>query len=98
MAIIFMFAGAVVYRLAAKFPKWNLKVIHAAIMLLAIILCSIGVYISFENHRLNEYPDLASVHSWIGLFTFIVFIIQVRKNHPFSVESCRAISNVVRSS
>jgi hypothetical protein len=87
-------AGAVVYRLAAKFPKWNLKVIHAAIMLLAIILCSIGVYVSFENHRLNSYPDLASVHSWIGLFTFIVFIVQVSQNHTrkcsiFSLESLK---------
>ncbi|CAG0918162.1 unnamed protein product [Notodromas monacha] len=68
--------GAVVYRFAASFPKWNLKLVHAGIMLFSILLCSIGIYVSFDNHKKNNYPDLASVHSWIGLLTFTIYIFQ----------------------
>ncbi|KAM9823103.1 lysosomal membrane ascorbate-dependent ferrireductase CYB561A3 isoform X1 [Syngnathus typhle] len=70
--------GAVLYRVplnwgANKRPR---KLLHAALMLIAVILSVIGLCAVFGNHNASKIPNLYSLHSWIGITTAALFATQ----------------------
>ncbi|XP_071036100.1 transmembrane ascorbate-dependent reductase CYB561 isoform X2 [Parasteatoda tepidariorum] len=66
----------IVYRVLRFLPKPLLKIIHAALHILAIVFSSLALVAVFENHRRLKMDDLYSLHSWIGILAFGAFCLQ----------------------
>ena len=65
------------YRIFRNEPKLKLKLAHAAIMILVFILIVIALIAVFDFHNLKQIPNMYSLHSWMGIFTVILFLFQV---------------------
>lgn len=72
-------AGAVVYRIPLTWRQNKLpwKLLHAALMLLALILSIIGLQAVFYVHNAKGIPPLYSLHSWVGIAATALFATQV---------------------
>nr|XP_019937434.1 PREDICTED: cytochrome b ascorbate-dependent protein 3-like [Paralichthys olivaceus] len=70
--------AAVLYRLPFtwKQNKLTWKLVHAALMLLALLLSVVGLYAVFDNHTSINIPNLYSLHSWVGICTVALFALQ----------------------
>ncbi|XP_054466384.1 lysosomal membrane ascorbate-dependent ferrireductase CYB561A3 isoform X2 [Anoplopoma fimbria] len=70
--------GAVLYRVPLTWGQNKLpwKLVHAALMLLALILSIVGLCAVFGFHNANNTPNLYSLHSWIGIAATALFAIQ----------------------
>lgn len=70
--------GAVVYRIPLTWGQNKLpwKLLHAGLMLLALILSIIGLCAVFNFHNANNIANLYSLHSWIGIAAVALFAIQ----------------------
>ncbi|XP_008275175.1 lysosomal membrane ascorbate-dependent ferrireductase CYB561A3 isoform X2 [Stegastes partitus] len=70
--------GAVLYRVPLTWGQNKLpwKLLHAALMLLALILSIVGLCAVFDFHNANKTPNLYSLHSWIGIAATALFAIQ----------------------
>ncbi|KAM7416904.1 hypothetical protein PAMA_018809 [Pampus argenteus] len=70
--------GAVLYRIPLTWGQNKLpwKLLHAALMLLALILSVVGLCAVFDFHNAKNIPNLYSLHSWIGLAATALFAIQ----------------------
>lgn len=53
------------------------KYVHMLLNLIAIILGIIGIHAAFKYHDRENIGDMYSLHSWIGMGTFCLFILQV---------------------
>lgn len=62
-------AAVLVYRvpLTWKQKKHTWKLLHAGLMLLALLVSVLG-----------HIPDLYSLHSWVGICTVLMFTVQVQ--------------------
>lgn len=45
-------------------------------------LLSTGIVAVFESHRAKGIPDMYSLHSWCGMATFVLYLLQVRIREP----------------
>lgn len=74
-------AGAVLYRLPVTWGQNKLpwKLLHAALMLLALLLSIVGLCAVFQVHNAEKYPNLYSLHSWIGITATALFAMQVHR-------------------
>lgn len=70
-----------VYRLpwTWKCSKLLMKIIHAGLNTVALILAIIALVAVFDFHNAKEIPNMYSLHSWIGLAAVILCSQQV--NH-----------------
>ncbi|XP_061905641.1 lysosomal membrane ascorbate-dependent ferrireductase CYB561A3 isoform X1 [Entelurus aequoreus] len=70
--------GAVLYRVPLSWSqnKGPWKLLHAGVMLLALVLSVIGLCAVFGNHNASNIPNLYSLHSWIGIITTVLFAMQ----------------------
>ncbi|XP_047426411.1 lysosomal membrane ascorbate-dependent ferrireductase CYB561A3-like [Mugil cephalus] len=70
--------AAVVYRLPFTWGqrKFTWKLVHAGLMLLALVLSILGLCAVFDFHRGLQIPDLYSLHSWVGICTVVTFAFQ----------------------
>ncbi|KAM6930246.1 lysosomal membrane ascorbate-dependent ferrireductase CYB561A3 [Xenentodon cancila] len=70
--------GAVLYRIPLTWGQNKLpwKLLHAALMLLALILSIVGLSAVFEVHNADHRPNLYSLHSWIGIAAVALFALQ----------------------
>ncbi|XP_070820730.1 lysosomal membrane ascorbate-dependent ferrireductase CYB561A3 isoform X2 [Chaetodon trifascialis] len=70
--------GAVLYRIPLTWGQNKLpwKLLHAAVMLLALLLSIVGLCAVFQNHNANNIPNLYSLHSWIGIAATALFAMQ----------------------
>ncbi|XP_023148658.2 lysosomal membrane ascorbate-dependent ferrireductase CYB561A3 isoform X1 [Amphiprion ocellaris] len=70
--------GAVLYRVPLTWGQNKLpwKLLHAALMLLALVLSVVGLCAVFGFHNANNIPNLYSLHSWIGIAATALFAMQ----------------------
>lgn len=70
--------AAVVYRLPLTWgqDKTPWKLVHAGMLLLALILSVVGLCAVFDFHNAQNIPNLYSLHSWIGIGTVALFAFQ----------------------
>ncbi|XP_044030222.1 lysosomal membrane ascorbate-dependent ferrireductase CYB561A3-like [Siniperca chuatsi] len=71
--------AVVVYRVPFtwKQKKHTWKLVHAGLMLLALLLSVLGLCAVFDFHRGVHIPDLYSLHSWVGICTVVMFTFQL---------------------
>lgn len=53
------------------------KLLHAALMLLALLLSIVGLCAVFSFHNAKKIPNMYSLHSWVGITTTALFAAQV---------------------
>uniref|UniRef100_A0A8C6LSE4 Lysosomal membrane ascorbate-dependent ferrireductase CYB561A3 n=1 Tax=Nothobranchius furzeri TaxID=105023 RepID=A0A8C6LSE4_NOTFU len=70
--------GAVLYRIPLTWGQNKLpwKLLHAAMMLLSLILAVVGLCAVFDVHNAQKTANLYSLHSWIGICTAALFAMQ----------------------
>ncbi|XP_071208685.1 lysosomal membrane ascorbate-dependent ferrireductase CYB561A3 isoform X1 [Salvelinus alpinus] len=70
--------GAVLYRIPLTWGQNKLpwKLLHAGVMLLALLCSILGLCAVFDFHNTNNTPNLYSLHSWIGICTTALFTTQ----------------------
>jgi len=80
--------GILMYRMFRNERKRKLKLLHAGIMVTVFFLTVIALKAVFDSHNLKpcakpseegDYcpiPNLYSLHSWMGLITVILFLLQ----------------------
>uniref|UniRef100_UPI0037E858B4 lysosomal membrane ascorbate-dependent ferrireductase CYB561A3 isoform X1 n=2 Tax=Semicossyphus pulcher TaxID=241346 RepID=UPI0037E858B4 len=71
-------SGAVLYRVPLTWGQNKLpwKLLHATLMLLALVLAIIGLCAVFDFHNAKHIANLYSLHSWIGIAATALFAIQ----------------------
>lgn len=70
--------GAVLYRIPLTWGQNKLpwKLLHAGVMLLALLFSVLGLCAVFDFHNAAQIPNLYSLHSWIGIATTALFAMQ----------------------
>uniref|UniRef100_A0A1B6K2B1 Cytochrome b561 domain-containing protein n=1 Tax=Homalodisca liturata TaxID=320908 RepID=A0A1B6K2B1_9HEMI len=80
IGMIYLFANAIlVYRALRTIRKKTLKIIHGAIHFVVIILTVIAGIAALDSHNLakpNPIPNFYSLHSWLGIVTVVVYVLQ----------------------
>jgi len=68
-----------VYRVFRNEYKLRLKILHAVLLALSLIISAVGLKAVYDSHTLapTPQPNFYTLHSWIGLVTMILFGIQV---------------------
>lgn len=54
------------------------KAIHLVLHGIAIALGIFGIYCAFKNHNESGIANLYSLHSWLGISTISLYVIQVK--------------------
>ena len=52
------------------------KKFHVVLHTAAVVFATIGIYAVFKFHADQNIPDMYSLHSWIGLAVYIIFLAQ----------------------
>ncbi|XP_013882935.1 lysosomal membrane ascorbate-dependent ferrireductase CYB561A3 [Austrofundulus limnaeus] len=70
--------GAVLYRIPLTWGQNKLpwKLLHAALMLLSLILAIVGLCAVFDFHNTHKTSNMYSLHSWIGITAVALFAMQ----------------------
>lgn len=69
-------AGILTYRLL-PLPKPTLKTIHAVVNGVGLFFAFFGLWAVLKFHALRQIPDFYSLHSWFGIATIVLFLLQV---------------------
>ncbi|XP_042322752.1 plasma membrane ascorbate-dependent reductase CYBRD1 [Sceloporus undulatus] len=87
----------IVYRLpwTWKCSKFLMKLIHAGLNMIALILAIISLVAVFDFHNAKKIRNMYSLHSWIGLTAVILYAVQLVLGFavfllPFAPPSLRA--------
>ncbi|XP_076858879.1 plasma membrane ascorbate-dependent reductase CYBRD1 isoform X1 [Brachyhypopomus gauderio] len=69
----------VVYRLpwTWKCSKLMMKMIHAGLNTLALVLAAVSLVAVFDFHNAADLPNMYSLHSWVGLAAVILYSLQI---------------------
>lgn len=64
------------------------KFVHMFFNLVSLVLGIVGIHAAFKYHDKLNLKDMTSLHSWIGMVTFCLFILQASEctkltNLPF---------------
>ncbi|XP_003748550.1 cytochrome b561 [Galendromus occidentalis] len=76
--IIIQGDSILIYRALRFDMKPRLKIIHAVLHCIALVVAIIGLKAAFDSHNYKEppIPNMYSLHSWIGLTAAVLFGIQ----------------------
>ncbi|NWH96973.1 CY561 protein, partial [Tichodroma muraria] len=79
LGMVFLQGDALlVYRVFRHEAKRSTKALHALLHGLALVIALVGIIAVFESHRTKGIPDMYSLHSWCGMATFVLYLLQVR--------------------
>ncbi|NXS51882.1 CY561 protein, partial [Brachypteracias leptosomus] len=77
LGMVFLQGDALlVYRVFRHEAKRSTKVLHALLHGLALVIALVGVVAVFESHRAKGIPNMYSLHSWCGMATFVLYLLQ----------------------
>lgn len=77
LGLILLYAnGALIYRGFRSERKKKLKIVHAVVMMVAMLCAVVGLVAVFQFHSIKGFSDMGSLHSWLGLATVILFACQ----------------------
>uniref|UniRef100_A0A3P8ZNF0 Transmembrane ascorbate-dependent reductase CYB561 n=1 Tax=Esox lucius TaxID=8010 RepID=A0A3P8ZNF0_ESOLU len=77
LGMVFLYGDAIlVYRVFRNESKRNVKILHAVLHFLALIISIVGIVAVFDYHNHEKIPNMYSLHSWCGMLTFLLFCIQ----------------------
>ncbi|XP_028989483.1 lysosomal membrane ascorbate-dependent ferrireductase CYB561A3 isoform X3 [Betta splendens] len=70
--------AAVMYRIPLTWGQNKLpwKLLHAVLMLIALVLSVVGLCAVFDYHNAKNIPNVYSLHSWIGIVATALFAMQ----------------------
>ncbi|KAG9474398.1 hypothetical protein GDO78_004610 [Eleutherodactylus coqui] len=74
--IYFLFIALLVFRVFRNETKRATKILHGALHILALIVSVVGIVAVFQFHKKKGIPDMYSLHSWLGITTFSLYILQ----------------------
>ena len=74
--IYFYHLAILIFRLLDMMNKYYVKIAHALIQVLVLILVIVGLTSVFLAHRIAGYENVYSIHSWLGLITIGLFFLQ----------------------
>ena len=67
----------IAYRVLRNDRKFAIKLLHMAIQAIAFGYGVTGLKAVFDFHNHKDINNLYSLHSWIGITTFVLFSCQV---------------------
>ncbi|XP_051995805.1 transmembrane ascorbate-dependent reductase CYB561-like isoform X2 [Xyrauchen texanus] len=77
LGLVFLYGDAVlVYRVFRNESKRSVKILHALLHVMALIISVVGLVAVFDFHATAKIPDMYSLHSWCGMLTFVLFFLQ----------------------
>uniref|UniRef100_A0AAV2MPV0 Lysosomal membrane ascorbate-dependent ferrireductase CYB561A3 n=1 Tax=Knipowitschia caucasica TaxID=637954 RepID=A0AAV2MPV0_KNICA len=77
LVVVYGYAS-VLYRVPMTWGQSKLlwKLLHAVLMLVALLLSVVGLCAVFDFHNKNHIPNIYSLHSWVGLCAVLLFAVQ----------------------
>ncbi|KAJ8379018.1 hypothetical protein AAFF_G00231870 [Aldrovandia affinis] len=77
LGLVFLYGDAILmYRVFRSESKRSIKILHAALHFIALIISVVGFVAVFDFHAKAKIPDMYSLHSWCGMLTFVLFCTQ----------------------
>jgi cytochrome b-561 len=77
LGLLFCYGNAIiVYRTFKQTSKYIVKLFHACLLLISLLFTVIGLIAIIRSKNLGQRSHLMTYHSWIGLITIILFILQ----------------------
>ncbi|XP_026877605.1 cytochrome b561 isoform X1 [Electrophorus electricus] len=77
MGLVFLYGdGVLVYRVFRNESKRSVKILHALIHMMALVISIVGLVAVFDYHNKNNFSNMQSLHSWCGMLTFVLFFLQ----------------------
>ncbi|XP_022246801.1 putative cytochrome b561 isoform X3 [Limulus polyphemus] len=95
---VFLYGNAIlVFRALPGKKKTTLKILHVMLHTLSLVCVIVGLKSVFDSRNLPAKPisNLYSLHSWLGLLSVILYILQVRL---ISLRATRKISLMMKNS
>ena len=80
----FFFLAMISYRVFSKDVKASVKVLHMTIQIFAFVFGVVGIHAAVEYHSTNGIADLYTLHSWVGITSFVLFSCQVYQYLQYS--------------
>ncbi|NWT18256.1 CY561 protein, partial [Vireo altiloquus] len=85
LGMVFLQGDALlVYRVFRHEAKRSTKALHVLLHGLALVIALVGIIAIFESHRSKGTPDMYSLHSWCGMATFVLYLLQVSAGEPLA--------------
>ncbi|KAM4032713.1 transmembrane ascorbate-dependent reductase CYB561 [Anomaloglossus baeobatrachus] len=77
LGMVFLCGDALlVFRVFRHETKRATKILHGTLHILALIISLVGIIAVFQFHKKKNIPDMYSLHSWLGITTFSLYILQ----------------------
>ncbi|CAF1187046.1 unnamed protein product [Rotaria sordida] len=75
--LLFCYGNAILlYRTFRQTPKLTVKILHALFLILSLIFGAVGFTAIVRAKILDNESHFISFHSWLGLLTLILFVLQ----------------------
>ncbi|EDO43587.1 predicted protein [Nematostella vectensis] len=78
IGLVYLYSEAmIVYRVFRNETKYTVKLVHFALQLVAFFVAVFGLKAAFDFHNKQGFPNMYSLHSWLGLCTVLLFTFQL---------------------